>query len=39
MGDGNSDKKDKGTKKCVTKQRLKFNDYRKFILNDELTLK
>ena len=26
MDDGNSDKKAKGTKKCVTKRRLKFND-------------
>ena len=28
MGDGNSDKKAKGTKKCVMKRRLKFNDYK-----------
>ena len=28
MDDGGSDKKDKGTKKCVTKQRHKFNDYK-----------
>ena len=26
MDDGNSDQKAKGTKKCVTKRRLKFND-------------
>ena len=28
MSDGNSDKKAKGTKKCVMKRRLKFNDYK-----------
>ena len=28
MDDGNSDKKAKGTKKCVIKRRLKFNDYK-----------
>ena len=28
MDDGNSDKKAKGTKKCVMKRRLKFNDYK-----------
>ena len=28
MDDGGSDKKAKGTKKCVIKQRLKFNDYK-----------
>ena len=28
VGDGNSDKKTKGTKKCAIKQRLKFNDYK-----------
>ena len=27
MDDGGSDKKTKGTKKCVIKRRLKFNDY------------
>ena len=27
MDDGNSDKKAKGKKKCVTKRILKFNDY------------
>ena len=28
MDDGSSDKKAKGTKKCVMKRRLKFNDYK-----------
>ena len=28
MDDGNSDKKAKGTKKCIIKRRLKFNDYK-----------
>ena len=28
MDDGNSDKKAKGTKKCVMKRRIKFNDYK-----------
>ena len=28
MDDGGSDKKAKGTKKCVIKRRLKFNDYK-----------
>ena len=28
MDDGGSDKKAKGIKKCVTKGRLKFNDYK-----------
>ena len=37
--DGNSDKKTKGRKKCVIKQRLKFNDYKNFLLNNEITLK
>ena len=28
MDDGRRDKKAKGTKKCVIKRRLKFNDYK-----------
>ena len=36
MDDGHSDKKANGTKKCVIKRRLKFNDYKdlkvKFIM-------
>ena len=32
-------KKAKGTKKCAIKQRLKFNDYKYFFLNNEIMLK
>ena len=32
-------KKAKGTKKCVIKRELKFNDYKDCLLNDELVLK
>ena len=39
MDDGNSDKKAKGTKKCVIKRRLKFNDQKNCLLNDEIILK
>ena len=39
MDDGGSDKKAKGTKKCVIKRRLKFNDYKGCILNNEIVLK
>ena len=39
MGDGGSDKKSKGTKKCVLKRRLKFNDYKDCLLNNEIILK
>ena len=39
MDDGNSDKKAKGTKKCVMKQRLKLNDYKDCLLNNEIILK
>ena len=39
MDNGNSDKKAKGTKKWVIKRRLKFNDYKKCLLNNEFTLK
>ena len=38
-GDGKEDKKTKGTKKCVIKKMIKFNDYKKCLLNDELILK
>ena len=37
--DGKEDKKSKGTKKCVTKKMIKFSDYKKCLLNDELILK
>ena len=39
MDDGNSDRKAKGTKKCVTKRVLKFNDYKDCLLNNEIILK
>ena len=39
MDDGNSDKKAKGTKKCVIKRRLKFNYYKDCLLNNEIILK
>ena len=32
-------KEDKGTKKCVIKKMIKFNDYKKCLLNDEVILK
>ena len=37
--DGKEDKKAKGTKKCIIKKKIKFNDYKKYLLNDELILK
>ena len=36
MNDANEVKKAKGTKKCVTKRRLKFNDYKDCLLNNEI---
>ena len=33
MDGGNSDKKAKGTKSCLIKQRLEFNDYKDCLLN------
>ena len=39
MDDGKNDKKANGTKKCVIKRRLKFNDYKDCLLNNETTLK
>ena len=33
------DKKAKGTKKCVIKKMIKFNDYKKCLLNDEVIFK
>ena len=39
IADGNSDKKDKATKKCVIKRRLKFNDYKDCLVNNEIILK
>ena len=37
--DGKEDKKAKGTKKCVIKKMIKFNDYKKCLLNGEIILK
>ena len=39
MDDGGIDEKAKGTKKCVIKRRLKFNDYKDCLLNNEIALK
>ena len=39
MEDGWGDKKAKGTKKCVIKRRLKFNDYKDCLLSNEIILK
>ena len=37
--DGKENKKAKGTKKCVIKKKIKFNDYKKSLFSDELILK
>ena len=37
--DGKKDKKAKGTKKCIIKKVIKFNDYKKCLLNDEVIFK
>ena len=37
--DGKEDEKAKGTKKCVIKKMIKFNDYKKCLLNDEVIFK
>ena len=37
--DGKEDKKAKGTKKCVIKRTIKFNDYKNCLLKDEVILK
>ena len=37
--DGKEDKKTKGKKKCVIKKMIKFNDYKKCLLNDKVMLK
>ena len=39
MDAGGSRKKAKRTKKCVIKRRLKFNDYKACLLNNEIVLK
>ena len=38
-GDWKENKKAKVTRKCVIKQRLKFSDYKDFLLNNEIILK
>ena len=37
--DGKEDKKAKGTKKCIIKRMIKFNDYKNCLLKDEVILK
>ena len=37
--DGKEDKKAKGTKKCIIKKMIKFDDYKKCLLNDEVIFK
>ena len=37
--DSKEDKKTKGTKKCIKKKMIKFNDYKKCLLNGEIILK
>ena len=37
--DFKEDKKARGTKKCVIKRRLKFNDYKDCLLNNKIVLK
>ena len=37
--DGKEDKKAKGTKKGIIKKMIKFNDYKKCLLNDEMIFK
>ena len=37
--DGKEDKKTKGTKKCVIKRMIKFNDYKNCLLKDKVLLK
>ena len=37
--DGKEDKKAKGTKKCVIKRMIKFDDYKNCLLKDEILLK
>ena len=37
--DGKEDEKAKGTKKCVIKRMIKFDDYKNCLLNDKVLLK
>ena len=38
MDDGSENKKAKGTKKCVIKRRIKFNDYKNCLLDNKIIL-
>ena len=38
MNNESSDKKVKGTKKCLIKRRLKFEDYKKCLQNNKIIL-
>ena len=37
--DGKENKKAKGTKKCIIKKKIKFNDYKKCLFSDKLILR
>ena len=39
INDGSGDKKPTGTKKCIIKQRLKFEDYEKYLQNNKIILR
>ena len=39
IDDGKEDKKAKGTKKCMIKRMIRFNDYKNCLLKDEVILK
>ena len=39
LDDGNSDKMLKRTKECVMKRKLKFNNYKDYLLNNEMLVK
>ena len=39
LTDNKEDKKAKGTKKCIIKKMIKFDDYKKCLLNDEVVFK
>ena len=39
MDDGNTDKKTKGTKKCVIKRIINFNNYKNCLMNNKTILK
>ena len=39
IDDGKEDKKAKGTKKCIIKRMIKFDDYKNCLLKDKILLK